>query len=127
MCSSSWVYQWLYIQTCLNINSLTIKNVIIGFEYFKLIFKTTFIMIVNHNKEHRPQSIYYYSCGVCTMYVLNYFANRKGFIYIENTWVKIHKAYSTIIMDVHCSIWSFLQDFFFKKCLVLVLQMCIFK
>lgn len=51
------------------------------------------------------------------LYVLNYFANRKGFIHIEDTcqWVKIYNAYSTIIMDVHCSTWSFLQDFFFQS------------
>lgn len=125
MCSPSCVYQWLYIQTCLNINSLTIENVIIGFEYFK----TTVIMIVNHNKVHLPRSDYYYLCTpnkqqspsstsylllfMWCLYLLNYFANRKGFIYIENTWVKMHNAYNTIIMDVHCSTWSFLQDVFF--------------
>lgn len=67
------------------------------------------------NKQQRPSSTVYLLLFMWCLYVLNYFGNRKGFIYIENTWVKIHNAYSTIIMDVHCSTWSFLQDFFFQN------------
>lgn len=91
-------------------------------------------MIVNHNNVYLPQSDYNFICTpnkqqslsstvfsllfMWCLYVLNYFANRKGFIHIEDTcqWVNIYNAYSTIIMNVHCSTWSFLKDFCFKTC-----------
>lgn len=77
--------------------------------------QSDYYFLCTPNKQQSPSSTVYLLLFMWCLYVLNYFANRKGFIHIENNWVKIHNAYNTIIMDVHCSTWSFLQDFFFQS------------